>query len=132
MPESELHQELVISLVSRIAEGHGEVTHAVNSGTLSDPPKIGRHEPDVLATGLGGTQVIGEAKTGPDLFESHSLEQFEDFTHHEVEGETAALVVMVPRGFEEDARSALEEAGAAMDRTTIITVALPPRQSTKL
>lgn len=127
MPESDLHRGLVLSLFSVIANGHGEVTHAVSTGTLDDPPKIGRHEPDVLATGFGGTPVIGEAKVGADLFEEHSLEQFDDFTHHEAEGEAAALVLMVPKGFAADAWSALEQAGADIERASVHELNLPQR-----
>jgi hypothetical protein len=110
---------------------HGAVTHAVATGTLPDPPKIGRHEPDVLATGFAGTPVIGEAKTGPDLFEERSLEQFDDFTHHEVGGEVAALVLIVPEGFKEDAEAALKKAGAEPERVSVFELGLPPRATTK-
>jgi hypothetical protein len=75
--------------------------------------------------GLGGTPIIGEAKTGPDLFEEHSLEQFKDFTHFELDGETAALVVIVPKGYKEDAWLALEQAGAAIERASVIELAFP-------
>lgn len=125
MSESDLHRTLVSVLVSEIAKSHADVSHAVSTGTLSDPPTIGRHEPDVLAVGLSDTPIIGEAKTGPDLFEERSLEQFQDFTHHEVDGETAALVVIVPKGFEEDAWKALKQAGAATERASVIELTLP-------
>src|SRR4051812_8041829 len=125
MSESDLHRTLVSTLVSQIARDHGEVTHAAGVATLADPPAIGRHEPDVVATGFGGTLVIGEAKVGPDLFEDHALEQFDDFTHHEVDGEKAALVVMVPKGFRDDAWKALEQAGAATDRASVIELSIP-------
>jgi hypothetical protein len=123
--ESNLHRTLVSALLSQIAREHGEVTHAVGTVTLDDPPAVGRHEPDVIAKGFGGTQILGEAKTGPDLFDERALEQFHDFTHHENEGDTAALVVIVPKGFREDALRALEQAGAATERASVIELTLP-------
>ena len=101
------------------------MTHAAGTLTLEDPPKIGRHEPDALGKGVGGTPVIGEAKTGPDLFEPRALEQLYDFTHHEENGEQAALVLIVPKGFRTDAERALAEAGAAVERTSVIEVSFP-------
>lgn len=112
-------------MLSKIATGHCEVTHAAGTLTLDDPPKIGRHEPDALGKGMSGTPVIGEAKTGPDLFELRALEQLYDFTHHEENGEWAALVLVVPKGFRADAERALAEAGAAVERASVIEVTFP-------
>jgi hypothetical protein len=101
-------------------------------GTLQDPAKIGRHEPDALARGLGGTLVIGEAKLGEDLKTEHTLEQLHDFTHHfdEQSGEIATLVLIVPKGFEPKATEALMAAAADSDRVTVYAQAIPGEATT--
>lgn len=127
MSESPLHRDLVSLLVSAIARDHAEVSQAAGASLLPDPPAIGRHEPDALARGLSQTLIIGEAKTGPDLFEEVSQEHFYDFTHHldEQTGELAAFVLIVPAGWREEAERALAAADADPDRYSIVTAAVP-------
>lgn len=127
MSESSAHGLLVGALIEMISRDHGVVTHAAGSGTLPDPRRIGRHEPDVLARGaVVGTLVIGEAKLGEDLFEERALEQFVDFSTY-VDGEMgpAALIIAVPKGWRGEAERAVQEAGGLLERTSVIEVSWP-------
>jgi hypothetical protein len=133
MPQTSLHRDLVASLVSHLAAENCVVTRAAGVGTLPDPEKIGRHEPDVLAE-ADGQLIIGEAKVGPDLHEDTSQEQLTDFsTHIGPNGEWATFWLCVPDGWREEAREAISDAGGTLhDRVDILTVSglrgviLPP------
>ena len=127
MPQSPLHRNLVSALVEHIARNHAEVSHGAGIGTLPDPPKIGRHEPDVLARGVGDKLVIGEAKIGDDLDAETSQEQFSDFTTHvdDSSGEAAVMVLAVPKGWRGEAEKAIRAAGGNLERATVVEVGLP-------
>jgi hypothetical protein len=127
MPQSPLHRNLVSALVEHIARNHAEVSNAAGVGTLPDPPKIGRHEPDVLARGVGDKLVIGEAKIGDDIDAPTSQEQFADFTTYldDSSGESAVMVLAVPEGWREKAEQAIREAGGNLDHATVVEVGLP-------
>lgn len=114
-------------LVHDIAMKHGEVTHADGVGTLSAPPRVDRHEPDIVARDkTSGRLIIGEAKQGDDLFTDHSQEQLHDFSRHvEESGEQAVMVLGVPTGWRGEAERAVLEAGGLLDWTEIIEVGVP-------
>jgi hypothetical protein len=117
--ESDLHRTLVSLLVSHLAQGSGEVTHA-ESGTLPQPPRVERHRPDVAGRGLGGGVFIGEAKTGPDLFHEHTQEQLEDFSTYRLDGERVAFHLMVPGGWRGEAERAIRHAGGEVDDFVVV------------
>jgi hypothetical protein len=112
MPESILHSDLVAYLLSYLAGIEGAVTHVAGRPEFPDPPRIGRHEPDIYLVTPEGTTVIGEAKTGEDLSDERSQEQLRDFsTHLGVNGERATFWLCVPSGWKEQAFAAITAAG---------------------
>lgn len=112
MSESPVHQDLVASLLSHLAVGVGAVTHVAGNLAYPDPPKIGRHEADLYLVLKDGHEVIGEAKTGPDLDDPTSAEQLADFSaHRDGAGERAALWLCVPKGWRQAALDALVGSG---------------------
>ena len=121
--QSPLHHSLVSSLVSHLATANCEVTHAAGVGTLDDPPRVGRHEPDVLAESAG-QMIIGEAKVGPDLEQPTSREQLADFsTQIGPNGERATFWLCVPEGWRELAHQAIRDAGGELhERVDVLTV----------
>jgi hypothetical protein len=127
MADETTHRFLVYGLVETIARNHGEVTHAVGVGVLSDPPRIGRHEPDAIARdAMSGRLLIGEAKRGDELFTEHSQEQLADFsTHIEESGEHASFVLAVPQGWRIEAERAITEAGGDLEWTNVLEVDFP-------
>jgi hypothetical protein len=128
MSESSVHGLLVASLIEMISRDHGVVTHAAGSGLIPDPPRIGDHEPDVLARGaITNTLVIGEAKRGEDLFEERALQQFLDFsTYVDEPTGPAALIIAVPKGWRDQAERAVQESGGSLERTSVLEVSFPP------
>lgn len=127
--KSPQHRLLVSSLVSKLAYSC-EVKYAAGVGTLPEPPKIGRHEPDVIAS-ANGRLVIGEAKLGPDLTDQTTREQLEDFCSHAgPDGEIAAFWLCVPDGWRQQAEEAIETAGGTLgDHADILTVSFPDTAS---
>jgi hypothetical protein len=79
MSETPLHSDLVASLLSKIASEVAAVTHAAGRPEYPDPPKVGRHEPDLYLLTDDGLLVLGEAKIGPDLTEERAQQQIADF-----------------------------------------------------
>lgn len=100
MAESDLHRDLVASLLSAIASNVAGVTHAAGRSEYTDPPKGGRHEPDLYVVTDDGLMVLGEAKTEPDLSEESSQEQIQDFsTAKGPNSERATFWLWVPDGW---------------------------------
>jgi len=117
MSETPLHGDLVAALVSYLAGTEGAVTHVAGHPGYPDPPRIGRHEPDLYLASPDGRSLIGEAKTGPDLSEDVSREQLADFsTHRDDDGEHAAFWLCVPKGWKAQALAAIGEAGGETHR----------------
>jgi hypothetical protein len=122
MPESSLHGDLVASLMHRIVDNLTVVTHAVGYPSLPDPYKIGRHEPDLIATS-NGQLIIGEAKTGEDLDEERSQEQIEDFCNAiGPNGQRATFWLCVPGGWTDAAWAQIDASGHRHDRVDVLTV----------
>jgi hypothetical protein len=121
MAETALHHRLVRVLVARMQSAGIRVTHAAGIHGFPDPPRVGRHEPDVIGT-RDGIRWFGEAKTGDgDLWTAHSLQQFRDFSHRRHRsGQHCPLVVCVPRAAVGEAREALLHAGARMANTRVV------------
>lgn len=79
MPTLKLHQLMVIALVRKFNEDGLTIKGASYFRDLELPPKIGRHNPDVLAESPDGTYHIGEAKLEENLNTQKTFEQFTDF-----------------------------------------------------
>lgn len=73
------HQRLVNALISAF-QGRGYTVLKAVGSSFSDPYKIGRHEPDIIARDNDGLLIIGEAKIGEDLFSETTKEQLLDFS----------------------------------------------------
>jgi hypothetical protein len=117
MSETPLHGDLVAALLSYLAGTEGAVTHVAGHPGYPDPPRIGRHEPDLYLVSPDGRSIIGEAKTGPDLSEDVSREQLADFsTYRDDDGEHAAFWLCVPKGWKAQALAAIGEAGGETHR----------------
>ena len=102
MPETPLHSDLVFALLSRLAGVEGAVTNVAGHPGYPDPPRIGRHEPDLYLVSPSGRSIIGEAKTGPDLSDDVSCEQLADFsTYRDQDGERDVLALR-PKGMESE------------------------------
>ena len=101
--ESEVHQQLVKSLVHWIKQHVHDATNAAvfcelpMEGGGNKPPLIGGFTPDMLCK-VAGTQGlwIGEAKTAGDLDTQHSREQFKAFLAHLAQNGSGTLVIAVP------------------------------------
>lgn len=74
------HQTLVNALISAFQSRGYTIVRAVG-GNYSEPYKIGRHEPDIIAKDNNGLLIIGEAKVGEDLFSETTKEQLVDFSN---------------------------------------------------
>jgi hypothetical protein len=121
--ETELHGDLVASLLSAIASGIAAVTHAAGRSEYPDPPKIGRHEPDLHLLTDDGLLVLGEAKTGPDLGDERTREQIEDFCAAVgPNGEKATFWLCVPGGWTDAAWETIDGFGERHHRVDVLTV----------
>ena len=76
----DLHQRLVNALISAFQSRGYTILRAVG-GTYTEPYKIGRHEPDIIAKDNNGLLIIGEAKRSEDLFSETTKEQLIDFSN---------------------------------------------------
>lgn len=74
------HTRLVNALISAFKNKGYTITRATITG-YSEPYKIGRYEPDIIAKDSQGLLIIGEAKKGEDLFVEKTKEQFMDFSN---------------------------------------------------
>lgn len=121
MAESQLHKERVAALVGWLRSKGVEVTQASGGLSLPDPESVGRHEPDACGY-KDGVLWIGEAKTGSDLGDPTSREQFEDFSNRQMKStqDACPFILCVPPGYSEDARQAVIDAGGSTANLTII------------
>jgi hypothetical protein len=123
MSETLLHDDLVASLLSAIASNVAAVTRAAGRREYPDPPKVGRHEPDLYLLTDDGLLVLGEAKVGPNLSEERAHEQIEDFcTAVRPNGERATFWLCVPEGWTDAAREAIDNYGERHRRVDVLTV----------
>lgn len=95
------HQRLLNALSTALQE---KGYHVLYQEGLSgqEPYAIGRHEPDIIAKDSTGLLIIGEAKTGQDLEEQRSKEQFIDFSSRIMsegilKGKEIPLHIIVPQ-----------------------------------
>lgn len=123
MSETPLHSDLVVCLLSAIASNVAAVTHAAGRNEYPDPPKVGRHEPDLYLLTDDGLLVLGEAKVGPDLTEERAQEQIEDFcTAVGPNGERAAFWLCVPEQWSDAAWEAISDYGERHYRVDVLTL----------
>jgi hypothetical protein len=119
---------LIWALRDRLPMGsNARPTHSLGTEQLPDPPAIAGHTPDLLAESLAGTLLIGLAKDGPELDSDEAAEQYRAFAGFKdpQSGEPAALVVVVPGEFEDQAKAAIERAGVSKDRFSVQAVNFP-------
>jgi hypothetical protein len=121
MAESQLHKERVAALVGWLTNQGVEVTQASGGLSLPDPEAVGRHEPDACGY-KDGVLWIGEAKTGNDLDDPTSQEQFADFSNRQMAStqEACPFILCVPPGYSGSARQAVIDAGGSTVNLTII------------
>ena len=126
--EDQTRLNLIWALRDRLPmESDARPTHSLGTKQLPDPPMISGHTPDLLAESLAGTLLIGLAKDGPELDSEQSAEQYRAFTNYKdpQSGELAALVVVVPGEFKDQAKAAIEKAGVSEDRFSVQAVNFP-------
>lgn len=107
------HDGIVVGLVG-YCKGKGWVVDTAALPGYTEPPKIGRHEPDMTGRNQGGVVIIGEAKTGEgDLGTAHSREQYQDFSSREmVKTKTPCpFYVCVPKEHKAELERVLAEEG---------------------
>jgi hypothetical protein len=122
MSESLLHRDLVASLLSAVASKVAAITHAAGRNEYPDPPKVGRHEPDLYLLTEDGLLVLGEAKTGPDLDDERTQEQIQDFCAAiGPNGERATFWLCVPEGWTDAAWEAINKHGDRHYRVDVLT-----------
>ena len=124
MPErgeiaSEIHHQLLGSLVRSFVDSRGTITHGGTTGTRPDPPRVGRHRPDVVSRTFAGEPLIGLAKLGPDLFDTYTQEQLADFSSYTPDSYEVSFTLIVPGGWCAEARRAARHAGDMTNRTNI-------------
>lgn len=123
MSESLLHRDLVASLIEKIATQIAAVTHAAGRNEFADPPKVGRHEPDLYLLTDDGLLVLGEAKIAPNLDDEHTQEQIYDFcTAIGPNAEKATFWLCVPEGWTDAAWEAIDSYGERHYRVDVLTV----------
>lgn len=111
----EEHQRLVNALVDAFRERGYEILNAVGV-TAEAPFAIGRHEPDLIARDPSGLLLIGEAKTGEDISELRSREQFTDFSNRIMsegllKGREIPFHIIVPQAYSNLLRQVLDTLG---------------------
>ena len=78
--ESLTHKRIVTSLIEYLKKNSWNIVAAASEG-YTEPYKVGRHEPDVIAE-KDGIRSFGEAKSGEaDINTEHSREQYVDFSN---------------------------------------------------
>ena len=122
MAESTCHMRLVRLLVETIsrdfrAVGPFSVLDDLPAPLKSQrPPKIGRFVPDVFATtGPGGREILGEAKTEPDLESRHTRQQLTEFLRYAKIHSGAVLLLAVPWTASATAHNLLRQLGVELD-----------------
>jgi len=123
--EGNRHKDLVSLSVSYLSTNFCPVSHADGVGTMSRPPRVGRHRPDLLAESSAGGRVIGEVKLGPELFGAHTQEQLRDFLDFAEASEQTGVVLFVPTGWREDAQRAGGESGGETRNLSVVEIQLP-------
>jgi hypothetical protein len=120
--ESAQHRALVRGLVNWMKSQGVSVSNAAGGLALPDPRRIGRHEPDALGK-KDAVTWIGEAKVGTDLYDPHSQEQLRDFSRRVMtkSGKRCPFVLCVPKGWEQEARKAVRQAGGSTANLTLIS-----------
>ena len=103
MPESSIHNSLVIAMSNWIAinycDGdHGSILVDKPENTLeSKPPKIFGYIPDVYAKGCSICGlIVGEAKTAKDIERTHTEHQIKAYLEHCKLVDDAVFVIAVP------------------------------------
>jgi len=103
-----LHQLMVIALVRKFNEDGLIIEGASYFRDIELPPKLGRHNPDVLAETTDGTYHIGEAKLEENLNTQKTFEQFTDFLNvKSPSGKPTQLHIIVLAEHEEKLRTLL-------------------------
>ena len=114
---SEEHQELVKALIKALKGEGFTITHAANmSPQYPEPPKVGRHEPDIRAINDQELVAYGEAKRCEDLGNERTKEQFEDFSNRVMtsgksKGKNVPFHIIVPKQCEDDLWTVLKDLG---------------------
>jgi len=109
------HQRLVNLLISAFQK-EGYIILRATGGNFPEPYKIGRHEPDIIATEQSGLIIIGEAKTEDDINGSQSQEQYLDFSNRIMsegllKGRRIPLHIIVPKNSSPLLRQSLASLG---------------------
>lgn len=120
------HQNLVDALIKALIN-EGYIIENANSNDYSEPPTIGRHEPDIIAKTSNGLIIIGEAKTKEDLNSEISKEQFIDFSDRimasgPLKGQVVPFHIVVKKDAAEDLRLVLHSLGLSNKIGNIITI----------
>lgn len=109
------HQRLVNLLISAFQK-EGYTILRATSGNFPEPYKIGRHEPDIIATDQSGLIIIGEAKTEDDINSDQSQEQYLDFSNRIMsegllKGKHISLHIIIPKNSSPSLRQSLTNLG---------------------
>lgn len=123
---SDEHKNLVDILVKALING-GYIIERADSENYSRAPKIGRHEPDIVAKTTNGLIMIGEAKTKDDLNSETSKEQFIDFSNRVMatgllKGKAVPFHIIVKKDAVEELRNILIYLGLGNKIGNIITI----------
>ncbi|MFI5450177.1 MAG: hypothetical protein ACHQ03_10505 [Candidatus Bathyarchaeia archaeon] len=109
------HQDLVKRLIDQFLKDGLTIVEAAYEG-YTQPHKIGRHEPDIIATNAEELWFIGEAKRCDDLTSTRSREQFQDFSNTKMKGgrsndKILPFHIVTQRRCEQELQSVLSELG---------------------
>lgn len=105
-----LHQLMVIALVRKFNEDGLTIEGASYFRGFDLPPKLGKHNPDVIAISPDGTFHIGEAKLEENLDTQKTFEQFSDFLNTKSPSNKATqLHIIVVAPMEEKLRALLNK-----------------------
>jgi len=113
--ETEVHKKIVGAVIAYFKEQGWRITAAACPG-YTEPGKVERHEPDVIARDGRGVTVYGEAKTGEgDIGARHSREQYHDFSKWFMKGSgmPCPLYICVPGRHRPELERVLREEGLA-------------------